>query len=355
MPPADAKAARPQRVVFVVESNGVNPSQLRPVGLQRGRRTARPENAKLDEFRSKDRTPPAARTADGCKDRLTLVQGLSGRIAAATTRPTTVPSAATPANQEPGETVDSALGDVLPRHLPARRARIPGGADNNVQLPRVGRGPGKALPDGEPGARHSNRCSAASPTAAGRRVRPPDQPARLHGGRREAPAALAGEERRSSTATSRRSRPSATGRASSNATSDDLSKHAPKLGEKVDHAQSPAGSTPVRDRRGGPRRRADQRAHADPRRRHPALPATSPGSASRDCTRSATARALAGRRPRTASSNSAGSTPSSSPGLAKKLEKRQGGDGTMLDNTVIVYLSDSGEAHHRACGSGRWS
>lgn len=32
--------------------------------------------------------------------------------------------------------------------------------------------------------------------------------------------------------------------------------------------------------------------------------------------------------------------------LAKKLDSVREGDGTMLDNTVIVYLSDSGEGHH---------
>lgn len=36
-------------------------------------------------------------------------------------------------------------------------------------------------------------------------------------------------------------------------------------------------------------------------------------------------------------------------GLCKKLEKVKEGDGTMLDNTVIVYLSDGAEAHHSRC------
>ena len=33
-------------------------------------------------------------------------------------------------------------------------------------------------------------------------------------------------------------------------------------------------------------------------------------------------------------------------GLAAKLEAVKEGDGTMLDNALIVYLSDSGEGHH---------
>ncbi|NBT63166.1 MAG: DUF1552 domain-containing protein [Planctomycetia bacterium] len=33
-------------------------------------------------------------------------------------------------------------------------------------------------------------------------------------------------------------------------------------------------------------------------------------------------------------------------GLASKLNAVKEGDGTMLDNTLIVYLSDSGDAHH---------
>jgi hypothetical protein len=36
-------------------------------------------------------------------------------------------------------------------------------------------------------------------------------------------------------------------------------------------------------------------------------------------------------------------------GLMKKLEKVPEGNGTMLDNTVIVYLSDGAEGHHSRC------
>jgi hypothetical protein len=36
-------------------------------------------------------------------------------------------------------------------------------------------------------------------------------------------------------------------------------------------------------------------------------------------------------------------------GLCKKLDAVKEGDGTMLDNTVIIYLSDGAEAHHSRC------
>lgn len=36
-------------------------------------------------------------------------------------------------------------------------------------------------------------------------------------------------------------------------------------------------------------------------------------------------------------------------GLIKKLESVKEGDGTMMDNTVIVYLSDGAESHHSRC------
>jgi hypothetical protein len=36
-------------------------------------------------------------------------------------------------------------------------------------------------------------------------------------------------------------------------------------------------------------------------------------------------------------------------GLIKKLEAVKEGDGTMLDNTLIVYLSDGAESHHSRC------
>src|SRR5690606_28279005 len=35
--------------------------------------------------------------------------------------------------------------------------------------------------------------------------------------------------------------------------------------------------------------------------------------------------------------------------LAAKLQAMPEGDGTMLDNTVIVYLSDAAEGHHSRC------
>lgn len=35
--------------------------------------------------------------------------------------------------------------------------------------------------------------------------------------------------------------------------------------------------------------------------------------------------------------------------LAEKLKAVPEGDGTMLDNTVIVYLSDAAEGHHSRC------
>ena len=36
-------------------------------------------------------------------------------------------------------------------------------------------------------------------------------------------------------------------------------------------------------------------------------------------------------------------------GLVKKLEGVPEGEGTMMDNTVILYLSDGAEAHHSRC------
>ena len=35
--------------------------------------------------------------------------------------------------------------------------------------------------------------------------------------------------------------------------------------------------------------------------------------------------------------------------LAKRLDSLPEGNGTMLDNTLIVYMSDSGERHHGFC------
>ncbi|MBA4065644.1 MAG: hypothetical protein C0501_18395 [Isosphaera sp.] len=76
---AAGAAARPKRFLFVVEGNGLPPHQVQPVGLTRAKEGDR---AKLVEKPLADHALPAAlEPLAGWKDKVTVVQGLSGRVA----------------------------------------------------------------------------------------------------------------------------------------------------------------------------------------------------------------------------------------------------------------------------------
>ena len=81
---AASAATQPKRFVFVVESNGFTPQQAAPVDVQRKTCDQRPLNgpAELIDLSLKGRQlPPALDPLTPWQDRITIVQGLSGRIA----------------------------------------------------------------------------------------------------------------------------------------------------------------------------------------------------------------------------------------------------------------------------------
>lgn len=72
------------RFVFVVESNGVPPQQMAPSGIQRRSRPQRPLNGPSDllDVSLKDRDLPVSlEPIAPWKDQVTIIQGLSGRVA----------------------------------------------------------------------------------------------------------------------------------------------------------------------------------------------------------------------------------------------------------------------------------
>lgn len=74
---------QPKRFVFVVESNGFTPQQAAPVDYVRKSRHQRPlgGSEKLVDFSLADhKLPPALEPLSRWKDKLTVVQGLSGRV-----------------------------------------------------------------------------------------------------------------------------------------------------------------------------------------------------------------------------------------------------------------------------------
>lgn len=80
---AAGAAETPKRFVFVLEGNGLPPDQIQPVGIERRANAQshndvdRLEDIPLDEHD----LPPALEPLAEFKDRLTIIQGLSGRIA----------------------------------------------------------------------------------------------------------------------------------------------------------------------------------------------------------------------------------------------------------------------------------
>ena len=115
----DARAVVRKRIVFVVQGNGMNPNHLLPSGVQRPK-NGRPTNDKLEEVSLKDRElHPALEPLAPFKDRLALVQGLSGRIALSDHSANHGALGCYPANKGPmAQTIDMALGD---RHGNLRR------------------------------------------------------------------------------------------------------------------------------------------------------------------------------------------------------------------------------------------
>jgi hypothetical protein len=81
---AAGSAKRPMRFVFVVESNGVRPEQIAPVGHVRKPRDQKPLNgpAELIDLPLADKDLPfSLEPVKAWKDRVTIVEGLSGRVA----------------------------------------------------------------------------------------------------------------------------------------------------------------------------------------------------------------------------------------------------------------------------------
>jgi len=80
---AAGKAEQPKRFVFVVESNGFTPQQGAPVDYERKSRPQRPlsGSAEMVDFSlSGKKLPPALESLTPWQDKVTLLQGLSGRI-----------------------------------------------------------------------------------------------------------------------------------------------------------------------------------------------------------------------------------------------------------------------------------
>jgi hypothetical protein len=339
----------PKRVVFCVQSNGMNPNHLLPSGITRPK-NGRPTNEKTEEASLKDRTLHAA--IEGFapfKDRLALVQGLSGRIAISDHSTNVGCLGACPANKGAvNQTIDSAMADALPGIFP--HVALGMGADErtimNYRISAAG--PGKAIPIVcSPELAFKSLFGSVS-EGEGRTVF--DQKTNLlefmADDVKRARNDLVGEEKQKFDQYLQAFESLHGRQKELLAKADDLKKNAPKLGEKLTAAVSSsilesqyeigaaaliAGMTNCLTLTSGG---GGQEFGKFPEFNIPDLHGIGHGAAngrasSEDCfveLRQFHVKLIAG--------------------LAKKLEAVKEGDGTMLDNTLIVYLSDSGEGHH---------
>ena len=143
----------PRRFVFVVESNGVPPMQLAPSGVKRDRRQQRALNgpAELIDLPLKDRDLPfSLEPVRAWKDRVTILQGLSGRVCGGGHSNNFGALGCFPTPREStgirGETIDGALAKTIPGIFPHVGLGISKRLENSVIYNISALGPNKGLP-----------------------------------------------------------------------------------------------------------------------------------------------------------------------------------------------------------------
>lgn len=346
----DAKAANRKKVVFVMQCNGINPAHLVPSGLARPK-NGRPTNEKLEEEPLKDRTLHAALDPlTPYKDRLALVQGLSGRIALSDHSANHGALGCYPANKGPmAATIDCALGAANPGIFPSVALGMAERPDQTLNYQLSSGGPGKANPvqcnpelafkslfgsvlNGTGRAAFDRRTNLLDFMA--------DDVKRARGD-------LVGDERAKFDQYLEAFENLRDRQSKIDAIKDDLKKNAPKLDAKfakphecnrleaqfeIAAAALITGLTNtvlLTSGGGGQHFPAFPELGIPVGGHHYGHGGGVPGKTGEECfvaVRQYHCKLIAG--------------------LAKSLEAVKEGDGTMLDNTVIVYLSDSGDGHH---------
>jgi len=150
---AAGKAELPKRFVFVVESNGVRPEQLAPTEIKRNAREQRPLNGPAERFDVSlaDQTLPLSlEPIQKWKEKVTIVQGLSGRICGGghSNNFGALGCFPTPGESKTiaGETIDGALAKMIPGIFPHLGLGISKRLENSVSYNLSAIGPNKGLP-----------------------------------------------------------------------------------------------------------------------------------------------------------------------------------------------------------------
>jgi hypothetical protein len=345
----DARAVR-KRIVFVLQSNGINPKHLMPSGVERPR-NGRPQNDRLEEVSLKDRQlHEAIAPLTPFKDRLALVQGLSGRIALSDHSANHGALGCYPANKGPlAQTIDVALGEANPGIMPHVSLGIMEKPEQTFNYQLSAAGPGKTTPiQCSPELAFKNLfgsvAGGASRQGFDRRTCLLDF---MADDVKRARGALAAEERHKFDQYLEAFEALRDRQAKIDTIQDDLRKHAPKLEDKfkkptacnrleaqfeIATAALITGLTNVvtlTSGGGGQHYIAFPELGIPVDGHHYGHGGGVPGKTSEECfitVRQFHTKLIAK--------------------LARTLQTIPEGDGTMLDNTLIVYLSDSGDGHH---------
>lgn len=143
----NAAAAAPRRVVFFVEANGLFPGHVQPVGLGRPKNGA---DKLIDEPLAKYELPEPIAALAPFKDRLTIIQGLSGRSSEGGTGGHSTNYGALgcyPGSKGPmAQTIDAAMADALGGVVPHVGLGIHNKPDVNVHYSLSASAAGKPLP-----------------------------------------------------------------------------------------------------------------------------------------------------------------------------------------------------------------
>jgi hypothetical protein len=349
-----------KRFVFVVESNGVRPEQLAPSGLERKPREQRAFNgpAELLDISLKDKDLPfSLEPIKAWKDKVTIVQGLSGRICGGGHSNNFGALGCFPTPREgrniTDETIDGALAKAIPGIFPHIGLGISKRLENNVIYNISAWGPNKGLPTMcKPDQAYSTLFGSVADGAAKQEFAAKNNLLDfLKDDVKRAEANLAGPEREQFSAYLE--------------TFETLRNRQSRLNE-IEHTLREKGPV-VSDKYKSPVETDRLDAQFDL------------GAAALICglTNVLTLSSAAGigdfditfkglglnidKHSIGHGGSFQGKTWSDLyniirryhfdliAGLMRKLEKVKEGDGTMLDNTVIVYLSDGAEAHHSRC------
>lgn len=140
-------APMPLRAVFIVESNGLFPHHVQPKGLERARGGS---DRLVDESLARYELPEPLAALTPFKDRLTLIQGLSGCVAEGGTGGHSTNYGALgcfPGNKGPmAQTIDAALAEALPGVIPHVGLGIQSRPEITAHYSVSASAPGKPLP-----------------------------------------------------------------------------------------------------------------------------------------------------------------------------------------------------------------